>query len=302
MKKIALITIILAITISSSFACDICGGGVGSYYTGLLPQFNKKLIGIRYQYNQLYTQLDINGNKTPLSNKEQYQTIDMWGAWNIGSKWRVLAIVPYSFIEKQNIGTDLKTTKNGLSDISAYGYYNIFQNNNNNVNQSIWLGIGAKFATGKYNNLEVTSNSPNIFQLGTGSTDILTQVMYDLNVKSWGMNSTINYKINTKNTGEYQYGNKLTANLTVYHKFDVGFSSRIIPNLGIQYENQQKDKTMHYIVDQTGGNLLQGSIGIESSFNKIAIGINFQQPLSQNLASHRIDLQNKIMTHISYAF
>lgn len=302
MKKILTITLLSILAITNAFSCDICGGGTGSYYIGLLPQFNKKLIGIRYQYNQLYTNLDINGNKTALSNKEQFQTIDIWGAWNIGSKWRVMAVVPYSFIKKNNIATEQINKKQGLSDITLTGYYNLLRSTKNGIKQSIWIGAGLKLSSGKYNNLEVTNNSPNIFQLGTGSTDFLTQINYDLNIKAWGLNTIVNYKINTKNADDYKYGNKLNTNLTLYRKISVGTKAMIIPNIGLSYENQEKNQTMNYAIDQTGGNILQGSYGIEASFGKIAIGLNLQNPISQNIASHRVDLKNKVMTHLSYTF
>lgn len=302
MKKIILSTFIVLISATIAFSCDVCGGGAGSYYVGLLPQFNKKLIGVRYQYNQLYTNLDVEGNKTALSNKEKYQTIDLWGAWNIGSKWRIMAVLPYSFIEKYTIGTTQTNKKQGLSDITLTGYYNLLQSSKNTVNQSIWVGAGIKLPSGEYNNPEMANNTSNIFQLGTGSTDFLTQVIYDINIDAWGLNTIVNYKINTKNKDDYKYGNKLTANMAIYHKFEIGTKARIIPNVGLLYENQQQNTTIGYRVDQTGGNVIQGSYGVEASFSKIAIGVNMQHPLAQNIASNRVELKSKIMTHISYSF
>lgn len=302
MKKILALTIILTLTFTDLYSCDICGGGAGNYYVGLLPQFNKKLIGIRYQFNQLNTNLDIHGNKTALSNTEKYQTLDIWGAWNIGNKWRVMTTIPYSFIEKEHLGTNQIFKKQGLSDLTLTGYYNLLKITRSNINQSIWIGTGIKLPTGKYNNLEVKNNSPNIFQLGTGSTDFLTQLNYDININSWGLNTTINYKINTKNTDEYKYGNKLTTNISFYRSLKFGSNTRLIPNIGILYENQQKDQTMKYDIDQTGGNILQGSYGIEATTGKISIGANYQKPISQKIASNRVDLTNKYMIHISYSF
>jgi len=302
MKKILALTIILTLTFTDLYSCDICGGGAGNYYVGLLPQFNKKLIGIRYQFNQLNTNLDIHGNKTALSNTEKYQTLDIWGAWNIGNKWRVMTTIPYSFIEKEHLGTNQIFKKQGLSDLTLTGYYNLLKITRSNINQSIWIGTGIKLPTGKYNNLEVKNNSPNIFQLGTGSTDFLTQLNYDININSWGLNTTINYKINTKNTDEYKYGNKLTTNISFYRSLKFGYNTRLIPNIGVLYENQQKDQTMKYDIDQTGGNILQGSYGIEATTGKISIGANYQKPISQKIASNRVDLTNKYMIHISYSF
>ena len=106
MKKIILLATFGLLTTLTATACEICGGGLGNNYTGLLPNFNKRFVGIRYHFNQLYTQLDINGNTTPLSNKEKYHTMELWSAWNISTRWRVMAIIPYSHIQKSNVGTD----------------------------------------------------------------------------------------------------------------------------------------------------------------------------------------------------
>ena len=57
MKKY-IITILLALfSWSAVKACDICGCGVGSYYLGILPEYNKRFIGLRYQHKNLTTHL-----------------------------------------------------------------------------------------------------------------------------------------------------------------------------------------------------------------------------------------------------
>jgi len=125
-KKIILTTLLLSPL--SLLACDICGCGVGSYYIGILPEYNKRFMGLRYQYKSLQTHLGPQGNVTPLTTDETYQTAELWSGWNIGTKFRVLAFVPYNFIKKTSQSTNV--SRDGLGDIAIMGYYNVFTNSN----------------------------------------------------------------------------------------------------------------------------------------------------------------------------
>lgn len=309
MKKL-LITLTLIIAFQSSQACDICGCGVGGNYIGLLPDFTKRFVGLRYQFNRLTTQLDINGNRTALSTDEKYQTMELWGAWNIGQKWRVLALVPYNFNEKYSEGSDLLRKKNGIGDITLNGYYKLFDQskptaNNKLVVQSLWVGMGVKLPTGAYDVAEqqnATATNPNMFQLGTGSLDFIPSLMYDVRIQDFGINANASYKINTENKDDYRYGNKIAANASAYYKIALGTNSRLAPNAGISFENQQKDHAMGFKVEETGGHILNASMGLEANFNRISVGASFQTPIQQELGRGRIDAGNRLLTHVSFSF
>jgi hypothetical protein len=47
---------------------------------------------------------------------------------------------------------------------------------------------------------------------------------------------------------------------------------------------------------------LLGTIGIESTLNKMAVGANWQTPLSQNLANGFVKANNRLMIHIAWLF
>ncbi|HMU47504.1 MAG TPA: transporter [Chitinophagaceae bacterium] len=306
MRKIILLFIILTIHPLISGACDICGCGIGNSYLGILPDFRNHIFGLRYRYNSMLTHVGLNGNNTYLTTKEIYNTAEVWGGWNLGTRFRIIGIIPYSYNQRSNQGITNK--KNGLGDISLSGFYKLFSSQkttgkNKLFTQSLWLGGGIKLATGKYNPKDKSSTSENLnlFQLGSGSTDFSISGMYDVRVQNAGLNLSSSYKINTENKYDYQYGNKFNLSAQVYYKFNIKNKVTVAPNAGIQYEKSQKDFDSGFEVSASGGNLSLTTIGVEVSFKKVAIGANFQTSLSQNLADGIAKANNRMMVHFAIA-
>nr|WP_199079213.1 transporter [Pedobacter sp. ASV19] len=306
-KKIMMALVLVMMSITATRACDICGCGVGSYYLGILPEYNKRFIGLRYQHKTLRTHLGPFGERTPLTSDETYQSVELWGGWNIGSRFRILAFVPYNFNErKSQTGNG---TKNGLGDIALMGYFKLFDSKgtlgDRLLVQSLWVGAGIKVPTGKYEPSErlAVSESPNNFQLGTASTDFTLNAAYDIRYNDIGLNANVNYKINTENKYEYRYGNKFTGNILMYYKIRVANSLTLAPNAGVLYETAQKDiENKKYDVAVSGGYSLSAVGGVEVSLKRLSLGANYQNVRSQNLADGRVHAGNRLMIHMSVAF
>lgn len=283
-------------------ACDICGCGVGSYYNGILPDFKKKIMGFRYRSNQVKTHLGTNGEESYLTTLETYRTVELWGGWNLAKRWRIMASLPYSF----NTRSNPLTNKQGIGDMTAACYYRLFSSNHalgtyGPLLQSLWAGGGAKLPTGEYDPKEKTSPSQNsnLFQLGTGSMDYMANLMYDIRLRDVGLNVNTSYKMNGTNKSSYSYGNKLTITCQAYWKWRPVPLLSIAPNAGVVYEKSKTDISGGFPVDISGGKLLLGSVGTETSIGRMSIGGNFQWPLSQNLANGFIKSQDKLMVHVS---
>lgn len=303
-KLICLTATLITVTLKLT-ACDICGCGVGNSYIGILPDFQKHVFGLRYRYSSLFTHVGVDGLTTYLTTKENYNTVEAWGGWNISKKFRLMASVPYSFNQRTNQGN--RQSKDGLGDINVSAYYQLLNNRHTVSNklliQSLWIGGGLKLATGKYNPLDksATTENANLFQLGTGSYDFNVNAMYDIRLQDAGINVASSYKINTANKYDYRYGNKFNVNGQVYYKVRVKQKLLIAPSAGMQYETASNDNDKSFNVTVSGGNLLLGTAGVETAFNKLAIGANFQTPLSQNLANGIVKANNRVMLHISIA-
>lgn len=307
MKKITII-ILLSVLSFPALACDICGCGVGSYYLGILPEYQKRFIGFRYQHKTLMTHLGPFGQRTPITSDETYQTAELWGGWNIGTRFRVLAFVPYNFNER--LAQTGNGAKNGLGDIALMAYYNLFTSrattaHNKLLIHSLWVGAGIKAPTGKYEPGErlLMSESPNNFQLGTASTDFTLNAAYDIRLMDLGMNINANYKINTANKYDYRYGNKLTTNALLYYKFRFFNKLTIAPNAGVLYETSQQDVEQHkYSVEVSGGHVLSAVGGMEANFGRLSAGANYQRVASQHLANDRVKAGDRLMVHLAVAF
>lgn len=308
-KNILLMLLFTAFSGLGAFACDICGCGVGSYYLGILPDFKKRFIGLRYQQKSLLTHLSPDGSRSYLTTDETYRSYELWGAWNMGSKFRVVGFVPLNQVQKINQG--VTQHKTGLGDIALVGYYKLFGSQGATegktsrfVSQSLWVGGGIKLPTGHYdpNDESNTAGSQNTYQLGTASVDFTLNAMYDLRVQDVGVNVNASYKINSYNRYHYQYGNKLTTNLLGYYKFRVA-NITIAPNAGAMWETAANDhRNSNSKVDESGGWSVMGTGGIEVNINRIAFGANYQVPVSQSLAAGMVKGGRRGMVHIAFAF
>jgi hypothetical protein len=307
MKIKIILSLGLTFLVLSVKACDICGCGVGSYYVGILPEYNKRFLGLRYQYKTLQTHLGPFSERTPLTANETYQSVELWGGWNIGNKFRVLAILPYNLNERKS--QEGNGTKNGIGDIALMGYYKLLNHEgmlgNKLLIQSLWLGAGIKVPTGKYEQQErlAIQESPNNFQLGTASVDFTINATYDIRYQDFGINANVNYKINTENKYAYRYGNKFSTNALAYYKFRIAHSFTVAPNAGLLYETAQKDvEDKKYDVAVSGGHSLSAVMGAEFVITGFSFGANYQNVRSQNLAGGRAYAGNRLMVHVSIPF
>jgi hypothetical protein len=300
MKRLLLGICLLFTLPTTLLACDICGCGVGSYYFGMMPQFHRNFVGIRYRFSNFDSHV---GLAAHLATREYFQTTELWARYYVRPRLQILAFIPYSF-NRQETTTDMLRLQ-GLNDMMLMANYNLLKMKHDSIPQlfkhNLWVGGGVKLPTGKHQYIESDLSqvaNPN-FQLGTGSLDFLTNLTYTIRYKKVGINADLTYKINTANKDQYHFGNRLTSNVSLFYVQKVG-KVGIMPHAGVYIENSQIDKRQNKEVLDTGGYFVANTIGLELYYKRFSIGANYQTPMTQNLANGHIKAHQRGLIHLSF--
>jgi hypothetical protein len=276
---------------------------LGNYYIGLLPQFNHRFLGVRYQFRSFQTH--ITGDASQFS-RDQYQTVELWGGWNIGKRWQLVVFVPFNFVHQ--VSDDGVTYNQGFGDVAVMGNYKVFDKRsvtagNKKISQQLWFGLGLKLPTGQFsvdpndNELSAKANT----QTGTASTDFIFNTMYNVGINKFGINNSVSYKLNTPNRDQYSFGNKFSASSIIFYSVKKKEAS-FFPNLGLNYEHTVSNSFHSESVAQTGGYLLSASAGVEVNIHAVTIGLNTQLPVVQRFATGQTETKIKGMAHITFSF
>jgi hypothetical protein len=219
-----------------------------------------------------------------------------------------MGFVPYHF-NKQNTDDGLKT-KDGLGDITVLANYKLWQSskltqNNKMFKHELWIGAGLKLPTGTYN-VDLTDPETELgdvnSQMGTGSIDFIANAMYNIHINKIGINTAVNYKINTTNNSSFKYGDRFSANSFVYYQARVSKAIYIAPNIGALYEHASANFLANSKVDETGGYVALASTGLEINYRKVTVGATLQMPFSQEFAHGQTEAKTRGLLHITYSF
>ncbi|HEY5746953.1 MAG TPA: hypothetical protein VIU12_12800 [Chryseolinea sp.] len=306
MKKKGILSLLGALFLyGATQACAICGCGAGNYYLGIMPQYSKNFVGVRYRTYSFTSHIGEGYNPYEATH-ETFRSTEIWMRFYVTPRLQIISLVNYNF----NSQLDHGVTKDlqGLGDIPILANYNLINTNNRPhsdervLNHNLFAGGGVKLPVGKYQFQDDPTEVANAnFQLGTGSVDFLLTTLYTLRYKRLGLSVDATYKMNTKNSNDYRFGNRINGTTSVFYVQQIK-SLGLMPNAGVYFEDSGKNQEYGLPIDITGGRAYFASAGVETYYKKLSVGFNYQSPFSQFLADGHSKAHDKMMVHVTFLF
>ncbi|MBS1771342.1 MAG: hypothetical protein JST82_00690 [Bacteroidetes bacterium] len=290
MKRLMLASIMLCSYAAS--ACDACGSSGGSQAVGLLPQYYRHFAGVQYQYRSFNSMHDAENKATTSHSQEQYQIIQLWGKAAISKRVMLFGFMPYTMNTRAE--SNATTHYSGLGDASVITNVMLLKSSASSaslITHILFAGVGIKAPTGKHDviNTETGDRLLNI-QPGTGSWDILSNVNYTLLFKKMGVNTEASYTVTNPNKQDYKYGNRLSAAMLYFYKWQKKDWS-VIPQAGMRYEYTLHDYDNYsrkWLNEETGGSIMFGSLGLQAYYKHYGFQLSYYTPLVQNYAQGNV--------------
>jgi len=300
MKKIIFLIGSLVLLDQASHACSVCGCGVGTYHYGILPQFQKNFVGIRYRHSSYVSTLD--DSHADAYSFETFQTAELWGRFYPTDRIQAFVFVPFNFNERKE-GSEITYLK-GIGDIVVSANYNLintYDSSERLVKHNLLVGGGLKLPTGQFQALENGLTVNQNFQLGTGSLDFLFNVIYTLRYNDVGFNTELSYSLNTTNRDEYRFGNATRAGLTAYYVLRAN-AVTFMPNIGMSGEFFEDNEQFGVTFPDTGGWATLYNLGTEIYYRNLALGISYSRPGAQQLFSGQVESNDRLAAHLTFMF
>ncbi|OSZ79594.1 hypothetical protein CAP35_15495 [Chitinophagaceae bacterium IBVUCB1] len=301
MRSIALAFFLLIQT--ATRACDVCGTAGNSQGLGILPQFYKHFVGLQYQYRSFSsTHPSVFEWMQPESSKEYYQTMQIWGKANIGSKWQVFGFLPYQY--NKQVTSTKSTQYQGIGDVSTVIMATLLRTPDTSagLKHILIAGGGIKAPTAHRNDNAGTGNAMNL-QTGSGSWDFVANVNYTIRSNNAGINTEAQYVITTANNN-YKYGNRLSAGIAGFYWHKWG-NWVLQPQLGIRldYALHDYDNYSQKWLDRgTGGYIGLSNAGLQFFYKRIGLQCNYALPVWQQYAKGNVRATHRFDSGLLYFF
>ncbi|MGV3696713.1 transporter [Flavobacterium sp.] len=283
--------------IPDGIECDACGCSASGGSMGFASMLNTNFVGIRY-FSQNYRSSDGLYSNSPWFN-EDFNTVQLWARIPISEKIQVSALLPYHFHLRETPTGHQEI--NGIGDVTVLAMYRLYQTDTEStfLAHTLQLGVGIKAPSGKFDQANAGNVNPS-FQVGTGSWDYILASEYIVRRKRFGLNTMINYIIKTENSNQYRFGNQSNYAATFFYLYEKDRLS-IAPQLGLAGEIYGHNYQYSEIVRKTSGDILFGKLGVEVGKDRLSLGANVMLPVSQNLASGRVEANYRWSLNLNYS-
>ncbi|MDX2280302.1 MAG: hypothetical protein NW218_12015 [Saprospiraceae bacterium] len=299
-----ILAVALLLCVSDVRACDVCGCSIGGNYYGILPQFHRHFVGLRWSEQTSFSahsqsKLKNGGYDT----EERFQTLDLLTRFYPVKRVQMLVLAPLHDFRQWE--SDTYTHTRGIGDVSIMANYVLYDTGDSmryKWKQTFTLGGGIKLPSGQFrlHNSNGELYHPNL-QPGTGSTDFMVSANYTIRRGRWGLSANSTARYNTANRNQFRYGHRLNGGFNLFYWKNI---RRVIllPNIGVFVDASQSSKDKNESVEGSGGTIGLATFGLDAYFGRVSTGLTYQKPMYQNLGEGRVDSKPRLMATINYIF
>lgn len=284
-KNIGIVLVMaFVLCVGQARACDVCGCSLGGGYFGILPLYNKNFVGLRWSQAKFHAYIAPSQYLSAQQSHDTYTKVELWGRYYVTQRLQVFAFIPYVYNDMN--GTDQVVSAQGLGDVSFMANYLLLNTgeSKSDFKHTLLAGGGIKLPTGKFDQTDKGKIINRNFQLGTGSVDFTLNAIYTVRYKKVGVNVETGYKINTRNTDDYLFGNQFRASGKFFLWQEIG-KVALLPYAGLNYEQAAMHREGKILQVNTGGDAWLGSTGLDVYIKQLTVGVNYQKPVSQQYNS-----------------
>jgi len=300
----------LMLNASWVFACDMC-----SIYLTINPTDYKHSLQLNYRYRSasalikqgfLNQQLHVGSGYFPEDTyaEEYFHTIDAWGTFFLSERLQLMVNLPYQFAESYYNDTIVQEAS-GIGDISGlllYQVHNTKADSPTKFRQRLNVGGGLKLPTGKYKMEMDDEPIQQEFQPGTGSIDLILNAQYLMRYRSAGLSANVLYKVNGENNQQYAFANGANLDLRLFYQLKIKESLMVMPEVGVFYEEAERDIEREVPVYGTGGSATFGTFGLRTFYRDFSLVMSYFTPWSESLNDFQLANKERVVVGLVYTF
>ena len=298
-----LLTVALLAFGSAASACDVCGCSIGGNYFGILPQFHRHFVGIRYSEQSFRSAHSLSAARSgSFDSEEQFHTVDVLGRFYPVRRLQILALAPYHDFRRNDNGA--LTHSQGIGDASVLGSFILLDTGDSlrrRWQHTLTVGGGVKLPTGRSG---LKDNEGKLLhehlQPGSGSTDFMLSAAYTIRRGAWGFTTDVLGRLNTTHNG-YHFGNRVSSSVKAFYWKSLRRFS-LLPNAGIFTDFADESREGGSYSEDTGGSIALATLGLDVYAGHFSVGCTVQQPVFQDLAGGKIQSNTRWMTTLNYIF
>ncbi len=290
--KAGLLGLLMCILAQPLMACDICGSYVGNMRVGLLNQVNSNFINIGYGHTTF--------KGTGLSyDKDVFQSASIsFQSWY--KDWGFFVDQRYAWNHRHT--SDQVNGFSGFSNTNVTVFYKVLNQTFDNSSLTGRLGVSGKLPTGKFLENTHEESLPESFSPSDGAWGygLSTDLIYAKTNYGFIWNGDYNHSFEDPNG--LLPGDSWISQVRYYHQVSID-KVTIMPYGGLSYEYVKNNVYPSGLeADDTGGNALFLSSGINVDLGSTNISLNAMWPLTSNYGGGEIDASPRLQFQTTYLF